>query len=147
MFIRKYKDKDINPYALPGLLNDYKMNLQPTMKDYNLDRFIEVISTKTGVSEKNIKSKSREKEFVFARHVFCYLAKKYTGHTLKAIGQYINRDHTSIIHAIQTMNNEMRFNVNVRSQITDIEAELPFAVKGLKGNPMALAYEVVKDVS
>lgn len=43
---------------------------------------------------------SRRAENVYPRHVAMYLAHKFTGHSLKAIGRaFGNRDHTTVLHA------------------------------------------------
>ena len=40
-----------------------------------------------------------------ARHIAMHLAKEYTDHSLKSIGQYFGgRDHSTVIHALQAVN-------------------------------------------
>jgi chromosomal replication initiation ATPase DnaA len=55
---------------------------------------------------KQVESKKRRRELVVARQLYCYFAKQYLkGLTLKTIGMNIgNRDHTTAIHGIQTVN-------------------------------------------
>lgn len=45
-----------------------------------------------------LRIKSRKNEYVEARCVFCYIAKTKLGFTYTGIGNYLNKDHTSIIH-------------------------------------------------
>jgi chromosomal replication initiator protein len=44
----------------------------------------------------------RELETVLARQVFCYLAKKYTGASLRTIGHQVGlSDHSTVLHAVR----------------------------------------------
>lgn len=52
---------------------------------------------------KDIRAKTRVREFVYARSVFFYLAKKYTDLPLRAIGEYCGgRDHATVLHSCKT---------------------------------------------
>ena len=60
------------------------------------------VSKKTKVSEDLIMSKKRDENIVIARHLYCKLArKKLPMASLKEIGDYINIDHSTVIHAIK----------------------------------------------
>lgn len=49
-----------------------------------------------------ISSRSRKKELVYLRHMFCFMARAI-GFSLNTIGKFLNnRDHATIIHSIQT---------------------------------------------
>ena len=56
-----------------------------------------------GLTPIQVKGKSRLRSFVKARFISMYLLRRRTGLTLKEIGRMFHRDHTSIIHAIQTV--------------------------------------------
>ena len=57
-----------------------------------------------GVSEKDVKAKTRKREFVVPRHAAMKLLKENTNMSLKYIGQSIGgRDHSSVIHALGAM--------------------------------------------
>jgi 5-methylcytosine-specific restriction endonuclease McrA len=50
-----------------------------------------------GEEKKTILSRSRRKEVVFARAVFCCISRKM-GYSFPEIGKHIDRDHTSVMH-------------------------------------------------
>jgi len=58
-----------------------------------------------GLPEERVKLKGRKHEFVFARHVFCYVIRRIRPDiSLKNIGIFISgRDHTTVIHACQSI--------------------------------------------
>lgn len=60
-------------------------------------------------------SKSRKKEISTARQLAIYLAKELTGSTLNTIGQkFGNRDHTTILHSINTTEKNLIINDALR---------------------------------
>lgn len=59
-------------------------------------RFLDSIPFK--VEGNPLKSKSRKGEYVELRCIFCHIACKHLGFALVAVGRYLKKDHTSIIH-------------------------------------------------
>jgi len=70
---------------------------------YELTYLLDKVSQYTGVSPNDIRGKERKAEIIFARHLFCYCADKYGYNpknaliTLKYIGDFVNKDHATII--------------------------------------------------
>ncbi len=57
----------------------------------------------------DLKSKSRNKDIVRARHIAWYLSKNIVGVTFKEIAQYYsNRDHSSVIHGVNKISNNLK---------------------------------------
>lgn len=74
-------------------------------------------------------SKYRGRDIVELRMIFCMIARGM-GHTCKSIGTYLGgRDHTTVIHAVNTFNDLMVTNDNFRDKyhqiITDIKNDFP----------------------
>ncbi len=68
-----------------------------------------------GVPVETMKKKTRKREVVVARQVCMTILKMLTRHSLKAIGDYFGkRDHTTVIHSMQTVNALCRFNADFR---------------------------------
>jgi chromosomal replication initiator protein len=77
------------------------------------------------LSQEDLKDKTRKKEIVIARQVAMYFAKEYTNHSLKSIGYHFGgRDHSTVIHAVQTVNDMMDVNVNFKNSIADVKEKL-----------------------
>ena len=58
----------------------------------------------TRVSMDDIKSDSRKKEIVQARHLICFCAKRFTRLNFRQIGELIgDRDHTTVISGINRL--------------------------------------------
>ena len=51
----------------------------------------------------DITSKSREQAISDARAIYCKLAREHTNFSFKAIGESLNRNHATVIHAINNV--------------------------------------------
>lgn len=69
-------------------------------------------------------SKARNKEVTHARHVAMFLCNKILKATYVSIGQHFERDHSSVIHAIDKINKKIKENSNVKQEIFEIESNL-----------------------
>ena len=66
-----------------------------------VSQIIEEVSAKYGVPVYFIKSKRRTRNLTQPRFEICWRAKRETNASLPKIGKLLNRDHTSILHAIR----------------------------------------------
>lgn len=72
-----------------------------------------------------LKDKIRKKEIVIARQVAMYFSKEYTNHSLKAIGYHFGgRDHSTVIHAVQSVNDMMDTNAGFKSSVEELKKKL-----------------------
>jgi len=76
-------------------------------------------------SVEEIKSKKRSRDLAFVRHLAVYLMKKFTDKSLRDIGKYFGgRDHATIIHAIEKMENALVVDIDLREIVHQIEADI-----------------------
>ena len=72
----------------------------------SIDKIIEKVSDYFKVPVNNIREKNRRKEVALCRQVAMYISKKVTNHSLKTIGlNFGGRDHSTVIHAINNIEN------------------------------------------
>lgn len=77
--------------------------------------FIEgIVLEQTGLDK--IRTKSRAHEYVLGRFLFCGLAKQYTPYSLATIGSYLDRDHATVLHAIRSLEWELKWNKDLQAQ-------------------------------
>jgi chromosomal replication initiator protein len=82
--------------------------LKDLVKDRSLQVTVEsvqqVISAQFAVKLSDLKSPKRTRNLAFARQVGMYLSRKLAGASLPSIGEkFGNRDHSTVIHAIQVI--------------------------------------------
>ena len=70
-------------------------NVMPTVES-----LLRAVTEETGVTEKQMVSKGRWREFSEARYMFFWLCHRYTGATHTAIGNRLNRSHVMVYYGI-----------------------------------------------
>ena len=77
------------------------IGLETALRKMDIKLVMPVVAKAFGVSGDRIKSPSRKTEVVEARFCFCHYVQKHYKITLKEIGMMVNRDHSTIIKAIE----------------------------------------------
>src|SRR6478752_622001 len=92
--------------------------------------------------------KSRERPLVHARYVAIYIIRNKSIMSLKEIGRFFNhRDHTTVIHAMNTVQDRMYTYPAFRHEVSDIidfialNGKRPAAVKNVIGEEGVLVVE------
>jgi len=99
-----------------------KANIQTEKKRISVDSIIEAVCKFYGVPENAIRGKSRSKEVVLPRMVSMFLAKQLRSQSLKTIGlQFGGRDHSTVIHAIQTIEGKAAAEAQFQNELKSIE--------------------------
>lgn len=86
----------------------------------SIDQIQNIVAEYFQVPSDILRSKTKKKEYVQARQIAMYFCKKFTNASLKTIGLHFGgRDHSTVIHALQTVEEAMRDNsfVDILSSI------------------------------
>ena len=87
-----------------------------------IDDILEKVCQHFGVAQQHVFSKSRKRDYVEARQVSMYLAKKYTKMPDSRIGQLIGgRDHSTVIHSCTTIEKRLKVDKAFVDEISSIE--------------------------
>ncbi len=78
---------------------------QETIMD--MDSIIRCVCQGFDLSPSQLNSRSRRKELVVARNTVFYLARKHTDMSLKDIGNFFNRTHSTVLKGITNLEREM----------------------------------------
>jgi len=88
-------------------------------RDISIEEIQRVVCHYFDIPEDLIRGKSRKKEIAFARQVAMYLSKEMTHYSLKSIGLHFGgRDHTTVIHAIRTIDDLFKDPNNIKMSET-----------------------------
>lgn len=68
----------------------------------SFERIVGNVCDETGFGKGLIVSHRRNKELVDARHLLTFLASKHLAISSVALGKHLERDHSSILHAVKT---------------------------------------------
>jgi chromosomal replication initiator protein len=77
----------------------------------------ELVSGQFKVSIADLQSRSRKKSITLPRQIAMYLARKYTEESLAEIGKTFNRDHSTVLHAIKVVGNQLARDTSVSGQL------------------------------
>ena len=87
-----------------------------------VDDILEKVCNHFNVTQQNVFSRSRKREYVLVRQVSMYLAQKYTKMPASRIGQLIgNRDHSTVIHSCSTIEKRLKIDKDFQNEMTEIE--------------------------
>lgn len=85
-----------------------------------IQKITEEVSRTTGVSVEDIYSKIRKSNVSHARKITFYVIRKVTNMTYEDIGAEFNKDHTSVMYNINTIESEIERNSKLERQVNDI---------------------------
>ena len=87
-----------------------------------VDDILEKVCNHFNVTQQNVFSRSRKREYVLVRQVSMYLAQKYTKMPASRIGQLIgNRDQSTVIHSCSTIEKRLKIDKDFQNEMTEIE--------------------------
>lgn len=90
-------------------------------REVSIDYIQKLVTEFYGLSVDQLKSKTRKREIVQARQISMYYAKSMTKASLKSIGTYFGgRDHSTVIHACQTVNDLMDTDKKFKNDVEEI---------------------------
>lgn len=89
------------------------------------NQIVQLVSDKLNISVDEIKGASRKAPVVHARHITVYLTRRITGDSWKHIGSHLgDRDHTSIMHGYQKIDDMMHHDKELLSQVKTLMKHL-----------------------
>jgi len=101
---------------------------QPNRKREKIDgiefvsanRIIAAVEKHFEITKDDLLRKCRRIEIVYPRQVAMFLLAHYTALTLKSIAVIFNKDHTTVVHSMQTIDNYIDTDPNVKVQMDAI---------------------------
>ena len=93
-------------------------------RDLSMEDVVRKVVEVTGINEDNIVGKSRKKEFVEARQTAMFLCRNLLDASLNSVGIYFGgRDHTTVMHAIKTIEQKKTEKTKVNQTINQIKSD------------------------
>ncbi len=115
---RKDIDLELAKQVLKNIIHDIE-------SEVGIDYIQKTVSEYYHLKTDQLKDKTRKKEIVIARQIAMYFSKEYTNHSLKSIGYHFGgRDHSTVIHAVQSVNDMIDTNRHFKDSVDDIKKKL-----------------------
>jgi chromosomal replication initiator protein len=97
----------------------------PKKRGVSAKKIIEVVADFYNVSPEDLLKQSRKKEYVNPRQIAMYIIRKELETSLPSIGEFFGgRDHTTVIHAIDKIERNMKEKTNLKQEIELIKDRL-----------------------
>ena len=87
-------------------------------------KVIETVSTYYGIESKELLGKSRQKDIKTARQIAMYLMNEELNLSTVRIGNEFQKDHTTIMHGIKVIKEDLKNDFNLRSQISELREKI-----------------------
>lgn len=110
--------------AIPGLKFTKRGELPLGLSFVNSKTIVSRICEHFKITYESLKCKSRVRELVYPRQACMYLLSKHTAMTLTAIGVLFDRDHTTVIHALQNIKDLMTIDDRIAREIEQLKNTL-----------------------
>lgn len=123
--------------AYATMFNPFNIDLNLAMealKDYlskgsftknNIQKIQQVVAEYYNITVDDLKSKKRKASITFPRQVAIYLSRNLTDESLPKIGiQFGGRDHSTIMHSISKIDNEIKINFQFKDIIEELKKKI-----------------------
>ncbi len=99
--------------------------IRETHVSLGVEQIQQIVCDYFSIPEDLVRARTRKREVVQARQVAMYFAKQFTKHSLKTIGLHFGgRDHSTVIHAIQSVENQRDTDVKFREIVEELRRKL-----------------------
>ncbi len=94
-------------------------------KEITPSLIISIVAEHFGIRAEDISSTKRNSEFVIPRQITMYLCREMTDYSLSNIGKILGKkDHTTVLHGIKKVEEEMKTNEELRNKIDIIKKKI-----------------------
>ena len=94
---------------------------QNKRKHVSIDDIQNAVCEKYNIKISDLKGKSRKKEIVNPRQIAMYLARDILDDSLVTISNAFERDHTTVMHGIEKIKDQMNADSDFETEITDLK--------------------------
>jgi chromosomal replication initiator protein len=114
-----FDKKEVNIALAKDILKNF---IQKSSKELTIEHIQRLVGDHLNITLEQIKSKTRKREVVQARQISMFFAKKLTNSSLSVIGKHFgNRDHSTVIHACQTVNDLVDTDKEYMNMVNEIQ--------------------------
>ncbi|MCS7002556.1 MAG: chromosomal replication initiator protein DnaA, partial [Dehalococcoidia bacterium] len=97
---------------------------QPRRRIISVQQVIEAVAAEFHLNVEDLKGKRRDKDTALARHTAMYLAREMTSSTLSEIGHELRRDHTTVMHGVEKIGEEVKKDLDLQRRVNMVKMAL-----------------------
>jgi len=111
-----------------SLARELVQEIAPPAPEVTKEFILDLVCRHFKVSREELRSRSRSRRVTFPRQVAMYLCRRFTDESLQSIGRLFNRDHATVVYALNSIQKKISRPGSVKYQIEflcrEIEAYL-----------------------
>jgi chromosomal replication initiator protein len=111
----------LDPDSVETLLQEQRFG---TPGSIPLVRILDHVARYFGLQSEELTSRSRHRKVLYPRQVCMYLCRKHTNASLQSIGTLFQRDHSSVLYAVQSLKKKFDTNPRYQREVLFIEEKL-----------------------
>ena len=85
---------------------------------------MDVVCEHLNIKPDDIKSKKRNEEIVRPRQIVMYLCNKYTDCSSTKIGDFLGKDHSTVLHGVQKLEADLENDIDLKNKVDIIIKKL-----------------------
>lgn len=117
-----FSSEDISLNMAQEYLSDLITNARVTL---STDHIQKIVCRHLNVDQGLLSGRTRRREIVQARHLAMYFCREFTQHTTSKIGEaFGGRDHSTVIHAINSINNQIETSPNFHLVVKNVRQQI-----------------------
>jgi chromosomal replication initiator protein len=102
---------------------------------------VQAVSNVTGIKRRHILGQRRFRRYIDARHMAMQLVRQSTKLNLTSIGRLFERDHSTVIHASNSVKSLIDISDNYRDEFNQIVSEYDRLIKELQPDAIEVVVE------
>ena len=111
----------MNYVAIPGIKEIHRKGSAPKL---TINKILEEVCAYFKVSEERVKSPIRRRNYVYPRHMAMYIMRVHGKVYYREIAELFNRDHTTVIAAMNTVRDMLDTDSNTREDLEQLKVLL-----------------------
>ncbi|MEO0897114.1 MAG: chromosomal replication initiator protein DnaA [Bacteroidota bacterium] len=114
--------QDVDLQLAKSMLQNF---VDSVSREITIESIQKIVGEHFSVEVELMKAKTRKRQIVQARQIAMFFAKELTRHSLKSIGLHFGgRDHSTVIHALQTVNDLIATDKYFKQSVTEIRKRI-----------------------
>ncbi|MGQ9689051.1 MAG: chromosomal replication initiator protein DnaA [Desulfobaccales bacterium] len=119
------------------LAHEVLQDLQAVASPLNVSLIQQIVCDYYQVNLRELLGKGRQKKLVRARQLGLYFSRLYTNKTMVELGRLFQRSHTSVVHALQTLERDRQLQPRLEQEVKYLEEKMAQAKMKLDARSIA----------
>jgi chromosomal replication initiator protein len=115
-----YGDLTNKPITLETAHTQLKDSLTHKQSNVSLDVIAKVITEHFHLSPNDLRAKKKPQKIVYPRQLAMYIAGEITQGTTTEIGEFFNKDHTTVLHSVKKIKETIKSDSTIGSLVHEL---------------------------